>query len=119
MPHADVLMAYADAAVRRDADLAERRAAVESALGAEAVVDAAATVANYQRMVRIADGCGIPLDRFTDRAKRRLARLPGGERVLLGAEHLRGRGVAEVALRAARLLRIFLDRRGLRIFGRC
>ena len=66
MPHADVLMAYADAAVRRDADLAERRAAVESALGAKAVVDAAATVANYQRMVRIADGCGIPLDRFTD-----------------------------------------------------
>ncbi len=59
-------MAYADAAVRRDADLAERRAAVESALGGEAVVDAAATVANYQRMVRIADGCGIPLDRFTD-----------------------------------------------------
>lgn len=59
-------MAYADAAVRRDADLAERRAAVESALGGAAVVDAAATVANYQRMVRIADGCGIPLDRFTD-----------------------------------------------------
>ena len=66
VPYADVLMAYADAAVRRDSDLAERRAAVESALGAEAVVDAAATVANYQRMVRIADGCGIPLDRFTD-----------------------------------------------------
>ena len=66
VPYADVLMAYADAAVRRDPDLAERRAAVESALGAEAVVDAAATVANYQRMVRIADGCGIPLDRFTD-----------------------------------------------------
>lgn len=66
MPHAAVLMAYADAAVRRDGDLAERRAAVESSLGAEAVVDAAATVANYQRMVRIADGCGIPLDRFTD-----------------------------------------------------
>lgn len=61
-----MLMAYADAAVRRDPDLAERRATVESALGAEAVVDAAATVANYQRMVRIADGCGIPLDRFTD-----------------------------------------------------
>ena len=66
MPHAAVLMAYADAAVRRDPDLADRRAAVESALSSEAVVDAAATVANYQRMVRIADGCGIPLDRFTD-----------------------------------------------------
>ncbi len=68
VPFADVLMAYADAAVRRDGDLAERRAAVESALGAEAVVDAAATVANYQRMVRIADGCGIPLDEVTEQA---------------------------------------------------
>ncbi len=54
--------------MRRGADLAQRRAAVEAALGPEALVDAAATVANYQRMVRIADGCGIPLDRFTDEA---------------------------------------------------
>ncbi len=68
VPFAGVLLAYADAAVRRDADLAERRAAVGAALGPDAVVDAAATVANYQRMVRIADGCGIPLDEFTDRA---------------------------------------------------
>lgn len=66
VPHANLLMAYADAAVRRSKDLADRRTAVESALGADAVVDAAATVANYQRMVRIADGCGIPLDYFTN-----------------------------------------------------
>ena len=66
VPYANLLMAYADAAVRRSEGLAERRAAVESALGADAVVDAAATVANYQRMVRIADGCGIPLDHFTN-----------------------------------------------------
>ena len=68
VPFADVLLAYADAAVRRDADLAERRAELAAALGPDAVVDAAATVANYQRMVRIADGCGIPLDQFTHNA---------------------------------------------------
>ena len=63
--HADILLAYTDAAVRRDDDLAARRAAVADTLGAPAAVDVAATVANYQRMVRIADGCGIPLDDFT------------------------------------------------------
>ena len=68
VPFAEVLLAYADAAVRRDADLAERRAELAAALGPDAVVDAAATVANYQRMVRIADGCGIPLDQFTHNA---------------------------------------------------
>ena len=34
-------------------------------LGDQAAVDAAGIVANFQRMVRIADGCGIPLDDFT------------------------------------------------------
>ncbi len=31
-------------------------------LGAEALVDAAAVIGNFERMVRIADGTGIPLD---------------------------------------------------------
>ncbi len=38
---------------------------MRDALGAAAAIDAAATIANYQRMVRIADGCGIPLDTVT------------------------------------------------------
>jgi hypothetical protein len=32
-------------------------------LGAEALVDASAVIGNFQRMVRIADGSGIPLDK--------------------------------------------------------
>ena len=34
-------------------------------MGVQELVDAAGVVANFQRMVRIADGCGIPLDEFT------------------------------------------------------
>ena len=48
--------------VGRYADLPERREALRTELGAAAVVDAVGVIANYQRMVRIADGCGIPLD---------------------------------------------------------
>jgi hypothetical protein len=35
---------------------------VRPAAGSGALVDAAAVIANYQRMVRIADGTGIPVD---------------------------------------------------------
>ncbi len=38
------------------------REAVADELGEEAMVDAAGVIANFQRMVRIADGTGIPLD---------------------------------------------------------
>lgn len=65
--HGEVLLRYADAAVRRTPNLAEARNALNSAMGPDAVVDCAATIANFQRMVRIADGCGIPLDSFSRR----------------------------------------------------
>jgi len=42
--------------------IAQTRLAVAEALGNEAAVDAAAVIANFQRMVRIADSTGIPLD---------------------------------------------------------
>ena len=59
----DVLSAYAEAALGDDeAEIAVSRSAVQSELGDAAMVDAAAVIANFQRMVRIADGCGIPLD---------------------------------------------------------
>ncbi len=67
VPEAEVLLRFCDAAVGRHGDLAARRTAVATMLGPQATVDAAATIANYQRMVRIADGCGIPLDDFTNR----------------------------------------------------
>jgi hypothetical protein len=38
------------------------RQAVIDELGENAMVDAAGVIANFQRMVRIADGTGIPLD---------------------------------------------------------
>lgn len=65
--HGEVLLRYSDAAVGHTSDLAAARAAVNEAIGPDAVVDCAATIANFQRMVRIADGCGIPLDSFSRR----------------------------------------------------
>jgi hypothetical protein len=61
--HAEVLLAFADAAVAGEADLLSgARARLLEAVGAEGLVDAAAVVANFERMVRIADATGIPLD---------------------------------------------------------
>lgn len=53
----------AEALVRCDPDdLARAREAVRIALGPEAVVDCVAVGSNFERMVRIADATGIPLD---------------------------------------------------------
>ena len=43
-------------------EIAVARNLVRSELGSEALVDAAAVIGNFERMVRIADGTGIPLD---------------------------------------------------------
>jgi hypothetical protein len=64
VPHGEELTAFAEACVRGDEnDVAVTRAALRDAMGPEALVDAAGVVGNFQRMVRIADGTGIPLDR--------------------------------------------------------
>jgi len=61
--HAEVLLAFAEAAVQgEEGRLAAARQAVLDALGPEALVDAAAVVGNFERMTRIADATGIPLD---------------------------------------------------------
>jgi len=61
--HAEALLAFTDAAVAGgEAALAAARQGVLNALGAEALVDAAAVVGNFERMTRIADATGIPLD---------------------------------------------------------
>jgi hypothetical protein len=63
VPHAVALIAFADAVVGGDADaLAMARAAVLQELGGAALVDAAAVAANFERMVRVADATGTPLD---------------------------------------------------------
>jgi len=60
--HGALLVAYADAAVARSKDVTATRKALQEALGEAEVVDAAAVIANFQRMVRIADGTGISID---------------------------------------------------------
>ena len=57
------LLAFAESVLSHAADLEDRRRAIQAALGDDALVDAAGIVANFQRMVRIADGTGIPLDK--------------------------------------------------------
>jgi len=61
--HGALLTAFADAAVQGDAaHLATARDALRAAAGSAALVDAAGVVGNFERMVRIADASGIPLD---------------------------------------------------------
>ena len=66
VPHGDLLVSFAEAACaaadERDAELAAVRNKLLTAAGPGSLVDAAAVVANFQRMVRVADGTGIPLD---------------------------------------------------------
>lgn len=65
LPHAETLVAFAEAVVGGDeAALAVARQRVFDELGAAALVDAAAVASNFERMVRVADSTGIPLDDF-------------------------------------------------------
>ena len=61
--HAAELLAFAEAAVRGDPSAIGRAlSALRAKAGSAAVVDAAGVVGNFERMTRIADGTGIPLD---------------------------------------------------------
>ena len=61
--HGQLLMAFAEAMVGEDdATLTHVRHAVIEMLSPEAMVDAAGVASNFERMVRIADATGIPLD---------------------------------------------------------
>ena len=65
--HASELIAFADAVVGDDeVAMATARQTVRDRLGAEALVDTAAVASNFERMVRIADATGIPLDGVMD-----------------------------------------------------
>lgn len=58
-----MLIEYADVFMTRDAaQLAAVCEKLEKEMGAKALVDAAGVASNFQRMVRIADGSGIPVD---------------------------------------------------------
>ena len=64
--HGALLLAFAEAVMSRDsATLTMARDALEQASSAGIVIEAAGVSANFQRMVRIADATGIPVDDMT------------------------------------------------------
>lgn len=63
IPAAGALVGLVEASLSADAvDGEEARERVRRELGSEALVDAAAIIGNFERMTRIADATGIPLD---------------------------------------------------------
>jgi DNA-binding phage protein len=63
VPAADELLDFATASsTKQPQKIAAARDRLLAKLGPEAVVDAAAVIGNFERMTRIADGTGIPLD---------------------------------------------------------
>lgn len=74
VPNGDLLVAFAEAVVGGDPAagevLAQARRDLIAAMGVEAMVDAAAVASNFERMVRIADGTGIPLGERLENAAR-------------------------------------------------
>lgn len=62
VPHGGALIRFVEAVLDDAADLQAARDHLAREAGAAVLVDAAAVIGNFQRMVRIADGTGIPLD---------------------------------------------------------
>lgn len=64
VPHGAELLAFADAVGRDASDdqICACRDALADAVGAEATLDAAATIAIFNGLLRVADGTGIELD---------------------------------------------------------
>ncbi len=61
--HGSELLAFSEAIATRNSDtLAPTRQALLERAGNDSMVDAAAVAGNFQRMVRIADSTGIPVD---------------------------------------------------------
>ena len=66
VPHGKTLARFAEAVILgSDAELSKAREAVIAAVGGDGFVDAAAVVGNFERMVRVVDATGIPLDETT------------------------------------------------------
>lgn len=85
--HGALLVEYGEAMLRGDAARQDRaREAVFAVLGAEALVDAAAVVASFNAVVKLADGAGIPLEDFKSEATADLREALGLERL----NHLSG-----------------------------
>ena len=74
------LMRFAESVASRTDDLGRHRQALLDAAGPAVLVDAAGVAANFQRMVRIADAIGIPVDDMTNELGREVRRELGIER---------------------------------------
>jgi hypothetical protein len=75
VPHQAELLGFADAVLGGDdAALEGAREALASAMGEPAVGDAAAIVASFQFVDRVADATGIPLDAIVDFASQDVQR---------------------------------------------
>jgi hypothetical protein len=67
------LMLFAEAVASRNEDrLRDAREALNRIAGPAVLVDAAGVAANFQRMVRIADAMGIPVDNMADESGQRI-----------------------------------------------
>ncbi len=64
IPHAGLLMHFAEAVLDPEADVSPIRQEVEQTLGATALVDSAAVIAIFNAVVRIADATGISLEDY-------------------------------------------------------
>jgi hypothetical protein len=65
VPHGAALVEFGEAMLGGDAQRrALAREAIYNDLGAQALVDAAAIVASFNAVVKLADGSGIPLEDF-------------------------------------------------------
>ena len=62
VPHGVALLRFATAAQTESDDLDDARAGLMAAVGENGVLEAAATVAVFNGLVRVADGTGIQLD---------------------------------------------------------
>jgi len=81
VPHAAELVEFAEAMLLGDAPRqASARSAIHEALGPAALVDAAALVASFSAVVKIADATGIPLEDYKEEATRELRTQLGLER---------------------------------------
>lgn len=86
VPYAAELIEFGEAMLESDAARQARaRDRVRAALGSAGLVDAAAIVASFNAVVKLADGTGIPLEDFKAEATRDLRAELGLERFNRGA----------------------------------
>ncbi len=62
IPAGDLLLRYVSAVELGEGDADEARRSIVAALGEDALIEAAATIAIFNGLVRVADGTGIALD---------------------------------------------------------